>query len=204
MKKEAKTKGGFAGKVLYVDLTTQKVKKEGLPDEKELKAWLGCWGLSLRMLYDMAPAGVRGKDPDNPLIFWNGPLTAADVPGATNLSVATVNFNTDFTAGRSHTHGEMGINLKRAGYDALVVTGRSEKPVYLIIDTATEKIDRPLLKQLSTREKEIAELAAQGYSPLNISAMLSISVGTVRVHLKSIYRKLSVSSRVELALKMNL
>ena len=133
MKKEKKIIGGFAGKVLYVDLTTKKTREEGLPEEKTLKAWLGCWGLSLRMLYDMAPPGVQPTDPDNPLIFWNGPLTGVDVPGATNLSVATVNFNTGFTAGRSHVHGELGRNLKKAGYDALIITGRSAKPVYLMI-----------------------------------------------------------------------
>jgi len=105
-----------------------------------LKDFLGCWGVALRTLYDMTPPGVRAKDPDNPLIFSNGPLTATDVPGATNLSVATVNFNTDFTAGRSHSHGELGIKLKKAGYDALIITGRSEKPVYLQISDTGVKI----------------------------------------------------------------
>jgi DNA-binding CsgD family transcriptional regulator len=80
----------------------------------------------------------------------------------------------------------------------------SHDPLYLIIEPSNQSDRHPSLKGLSAREREIAELAAQGYTPLNIGAMLSISVGTVRVHLKSIYRKLHISSRVELALKMNL
>jgi DNA-binding CsgD family transcriptional regulator len=79
----------------------------------------------------------------------------------------------------------------------------SGNPLYLIIDTVAETAPNRSWKVLSSRENEIAGFAAQGYSPLNIGAMLSISTGTVRLHLKSIYRKLRVSSRVELALKMN-
>ena len=74
-------------------------------------------------------------------------------------------------------------------------------PVYLIVDNSCRTHRHASLKMLSAREKQIAELAAQGYSPLNIGAMLAISVGTVRIHLKSIYRKLRVASRVELALR---
>jgi len=148
-------KGGYAGKVLHVDLTSHKVSEEGLPDEKVLRTWLGCWGLGLRMLYDMLPPGVRARDPANPMIFWNGPLTGAHVPGNTNLSLATKNFNNDFTAGRTHTHGNLGINMKKAGYDGLIITGCSEKPVYILInDNETELRDAKYLWGRDTHETE--------------------------------------------------
>lgn len=146
---------GYAGKVLYVDLSNNNMHDEGLPEEKVLRAYLGCWGLALRMLYDMALSGVQAKDPGNPMIFWNGPLTAVDVPGNTNLSLATKNFNTNFTAGRSHTHGKLGINLKRAGYDGVVITGSSEKPAYLFInDNGVELKDAGYLWGKDTHETE--------------------------------------------------
>jgi aldehyde:ferredoxin oxidoreductase len=111
--------------------------------------------MGLKMLYDMVPPGIHAKDEDNPLIFWTGPLTAADVPGPTNLSLATVNFNNDLTAGRSHTHGDLGINLKRAGYDGLIITGKSEKPVYLFINEQGVKIrDAGYLWGKDTHETE--------------------------------------------------
>lgn len=164
-------KGGYAGKVLYVDLTTNKIHEEGLPDENIMRAWLGCWGLGLRMLYDMVPPGVSAKDPGNPMIFWNGPLTGAEVPGNTNLSVATKNFNTNFTAGRSHTHGKLGINMKRAGYDGLIITGCSEKPVYLFVnDNGAQLRDANHLWGKDTHETE--EILKQEIGP-------SVSVGAI-------------------------
>jgi aldehyde:ferredoxin oxidoreductase len=148
-------KGGYAGKVLFVDLTNQEIREEGLPDDKVIREWLGCWGMALKMLYDMVPPGIHAKDEDNPLIFWTGPLTAVDVPGPTNLSLATVNFNNDLTAGRSHTHGDLGINLKRAGYDGLIITGKSENPVYLFIHDQGVKIrDAGYLWGRDTHETE--------------------------------------------------
>ena len=92
--------------------------------------------------------------------------------------------------------------------DLHIIVNRIERsenlPIYMVMDTEAFMESGPEWQALSAREREIAELAAQGYAPLNIGAVLSISTGTVRNHLKSIYRKLNVSSRVELALKMNL
>lgn len=124
-------KGGYCGKVLRVDLTAGKIAEEPLPEEKVLRQYLGCWGLGLRFLYDLLPPGYQASDPENPLIFFNGPLTGLRLPGATNITLATKNFDTGFTVGRSHTHGHFGILLKRAGYDGVIVAGRAEKPVYL-------------------------------------------------------------------------
>ena len=146
---------GYAGKVVYVDLDNNEIREEGLPDEEVLRTWLGCWGLGLRTLYDTVPPGVSAGDPENPMIFWNGPLTDAKVPGNTNFSLATKNFNTDFTAGRSHTHGRLGINMKRAGCDGLIITGCSEKPIYLFInDNGTELRDAKYLWGKDTHETE--------------------------------------------------
>ncbi|UCF92514.1 MAG: hypothetical protein JSW39_30340 [Desulfobacterales bacterium] len=146
---------GYAGKILYVDLTENKIGEDSLPDEEVLRSWLGCFGLGLKMLYDMLPPGVSAQDPENPMIFWTGPLTGAKVPGATNLSLATKNFNNNLTAGRSHTHGELGRNLKKAGFDGLVITGCSEKPVYLFIhDDGVEIRDAAQLWGKDTHQTE--------------------------------------------------
>lgn len=77
-------------------------------------------------------------------------------------------------------------------------------PQYLVVDTEVEVTELSALKMLSAREREIAKLAAQGFAPLNIGVLLSISTGTVRNHLKSIYKKLNVTSRVELAIRMSI
>ncbi len=126
-------KGAYCGKFLKVDLSTQRIVEESLPGEKILRQYLGCWGLGLRFLYDLLPSGYTAADPENPLVFFTGPLTGLNLPGATNTTLATKNFDTGFTVGRSHTHGWFGILLKRAGFDGVLITGRSEKPVYLWI-----------------------------------------------------------------------
>jgi aldehyde:ferredoxin oxidoreductase len=123
-------KGGYTGKILYVDLTKGKISEQSLPEEKVLRDWVGNWGLGLRMLYDMVPPGIRAKDPENPMIFMNGPMTGVNLPGGNQLSLATKNFNNDFV-GRSHTHGRLGTNLKRAGYDGMIITGLGEAGVSL-------------------------------------------------------------------------
>jgi aldehyde:ferredoxin oxidoreductase len=126
-------KGGYMGKILRIDLYDRKITEEGLPGEETLRKYIGCWGLGLRYLYDLLPAGYRAEDPENPLIFMTAPLTGLPLPGATNVTIATKNFDTGFTVGRSHSHGTFGSLMKAAGYDGMIITGQSEKPVYLWI-----------------------------------------------------------------------
>lgn len=121
------------GAILEVDLSNHKIIRTETPSEEILRKYLGCFGLGLWMLYDRCPPGTSALDEANPLIFLTGPLTGTRAPGATNLTLTTKNPDTDFTTGRSHTHGFFGTNLRFAGYDGLIVTGKSEKPVYLWI-----------------------------------------------------------------------
>jgi len=132
--------GGYFNKVLRVDLSSGDIREEPLPGPDILKKYIGCWGLGLRYLYDMVPPGIKASDPGNPMIFMNGPLTGLNMPGATNITLSTKNFDTDFTVGRSHTHGRFGRLLKFAGYDGLIVTGKSERPVYLWIDNGKSEL----------------------------------------------------------------
>jgi aldehyde:ferredoxin oxidoreductase len=126
-------KGGYVGQILRVDLTSGKLFEEPLPDTSILRKYLGCWGLALHYLYEMVPPGIDALDSENPLIFMTAPLTGVALTGATNITLATKNFNTGFTVGRSHTHGWFGTILKQAGYDGIIITGKSDKPVYLWI-----------------------------------------------------------------------
>lgn len=126
-------KGGYMGRILNVDLSKGKIGEEALPGDDVLRKYIGCWGLGLRFLYDLLPPGYAATDPENPLIFFTGPLTGLNLPGATNITLAMKNFDTNFTVGRSHSHGRFGILLKMAGYDGVIITGRSQKPVYLWI-----------------------------------------------------------------------
>lgn len=123
---------GYMGKILRVDLSSGRTTVGDLPSDEVLRKYIGSYGLGLRLLYDALPPGFAASDPENPLIFLTGPLTGLRLPGATNITLTTKNFDTGFI-GRSHTHGVFGIQLKAAGYDGIIITGRAEKPVYLWI-----------------------------------------------------------------------
>jgi len=127
-------KGGYRGKILRVDLTKGSIATEGLPDESILRKYLGNFGLGLWYLMKELPDGVDALEPENPLIFLNGPLVGTRVPAPTNCTITTLNADTKFTVGRSHSHGWFGPFLSMAGYDGIIITGTSDKWVYLWID----------------------------------------------------------------------
>ncbi len=127
-------RGGYRGKVIRVNLTTGDINTEDLPDEKIVRQYIGCFGLGLWYLTKELPAGVAPLEPENPLIFLNGPLTGTRAPCPTNCTLTTLNADTGFTAGRAHTHGWFGPYLAMAGYDGIIITGASNNWVYLLID----------------------------------------------------------------------
>src|SRR3989304_1336078 len=98
-------KGGYRGKILRVNLTTAAITVEGLPDERIVRKYIGNFGLGLWYLMKELPDGIRATEPENPLIFLNGPLVGTRVPSPTNCTITTLNADTEFTAGGAPRHG---------------------------------------------------------------------------------------------------
>ncbi|MBN2070491.1 MAG: aldehyde ferredoxin oxidoreductase family protein [Candidatus Krumholzibacteriota bacterium] len=113
---------------LAFDLTTGK-SSEGELDPGLAEKYVGGKGLGLKLLQDIAPS-VDPLSPDNPLIFVTGPLTGTLVQTSARSALVT---KSPLTNGflDSHVGGHFGPMLKRAGYDYLIITGRSDRPVYL-------------------------------------------------------------------------
>ncbi|HUV90701.1 MAG TPA: aldehyde ferredoxin oxidoreductase family protein, partial [Anaerolineae bacterium] len=122
---------GYMGKILRVDLNTETLWDEPL-DEDDARAFVGGSGLAARLIYDVVDAGTDPLGPDNPLIFMTGPLVGTAMPSAGRCSVCALSPLTRMW-GESNTGGFFGPELRFAGYDGIVVTGRSEKPVWLSI-----------------------------------------------------------------------
>lgn len=78
----------------------------------------------------------------------------------------------------------------------------AEGPLLYLVAESSDKAARKRWSSLTSREKELAMLAAKGYAVANIAAICTLSPGTVRNHLKSVYKKLGVRSRVELTLRL--
>jgi aldehyde:ferredoxin oxidoreductase len=168
------TKGGnmsttYNLKMLRVNLTDRTIKKEDL-DEKLAKKFLGGRGLGTKILYDEGVATVEPLSPENKLIFINGPLTGANVPTGGRYMVVTKAPLNNMIAS-SNSGGVWGARLKYAGYDALIVEGKAEKPVYLVIDDEHVEIkDAAALWGKTSEETEevLKEEYGKAASVLNI------------------------------------
>jgi aldehyde:ferredoxin oxidoreductase len=122
---------GLAGKILNVDLTDEKIFKENLDSDK-LEKYIGGKGYAARLLWDRTPTQVDPLGPDNLVIFATGPLTGTLCP-STRMCVVTKSPLTG-TYNDSYVGGHFGNELKFAGYDYLIIRGKSNKPTYLWID----------------------------------------------------------------------
>ena len=91
--------GGYRERIIRVDLTKGSIKFETLPDDAVLKKYIGNFGLGLWYLIKMLPLETKPLDPENPMIFMNGPLVGSRVPSPTNCTLTTFNADTGFTAG---------------------------------------------------------------------------------------------------------
>ena len=124
---------GYAGKVLYIDLNTGKTWVEPL-NQEYAKKYVGGIGLGMRLWLDNSKAGVDPLSPDNPLILSIGPISGTVFPTAGNGHSFVAKSPATFGIGEAVAHGTFGSELKRAGYDAVIFKGSSEKPVYLWLD----------------------------------------------------------------------
>ncbi len=125
---------GWAGQILDIDLTSGAIKTHPL-DEKMAHLFLGGRGLGARLLWDEVGPGVDALSPENVLIFTNGPLTATGYQTSNRFSVTTKSPLTG-TVLDANSGGFWGMQFKKTGYDALIVRGRAEKPVYIEITPA--------------------------------------------------------------------
>lgn len=117
--------------VLKVDLTTGSFSEEVL-DECLYRKYLGGWNLILHYMLKEIPAGADPLDAANVLTFAAGVLTGIPMGGAARNSAGAKSPLTGLCA-LSEAGGFFGAELKRSGYDAVVLTGQSEHPVYLSI-----------------------------------------------------------------------
>ena len=123
---------GMTGRLLEIDLTNGKTKD--LPVSRDsFEKYIGGRGLGARLLYDLLPPKTDPFSPDNPLLFLTGPLTGTLVTGSSKFVVIT---KSPLTQGwcDSYSSGRISVELKKAGYDGLVICGKSNAPCYLRID----------------------------------------------------------------------
>jgi aldehyde:ferredoxin oxidoreductase len=153
--------GVYAGKILRINLTTGSITTEPLPVEKA-RDYLGGRGLAGKMLAEEIPAGIDPLGPENKLFFATGPLTGSAAPTGGRYMVVTKSPLNDVISS-SNSGGFWGAELKFAGYDMVVVEGKTSEPVYINIRDEEVEI-RPAAKfwGMKTNETVDALLAEVG------------------------------------------
>jgi len=131
---------GYAGHILWVDLSSGTIKQ--IPTIAYADRFLGGRGIAAKIYWDEVPPEVRALDPGNRLIFITGPL-AGVYPGVGGIRWLVCGKSPATTPEQfcySNFGGSWGTELKLAGYDGIVVQGKSDKPVYLLIENGTVEI----------------------------------------------------------------
>jgi len=129
---------GYAGTLLRVDLSNATVAREPLP-ESLVNDFIGGRGFVAKLLYDETRPETHAYDPANMLIAATGPLTGQFLPAGGKTHFGTKSPATGGYAD-SNMGGHFGPELKYAGYDVLIVTGKAVQPSYLFIHNETVEI----------------------------------------------------------------
>ena len=139
---ESKLPSGFMGRIAFVDLGTRICKFESLDPDIAVR-YFGGRGLGTALLYrHFASLSGKYKEPfreiesfssDNPVIITTSPATGTKMPGSGRFHM---NFKSPLTGGigSSNSGGFWGVSMKKTGIDVLYITGKSETPVYLIVE----------------------------------------------------------------------
>ena len=120
---------GYLGKLLTVDLTTGRIGAEAIPDSY-LREFVGGASLAARLLYRQLLPTLDPLSPNNPLLFMTGPLTGTSGPAVGRYVVCAKSPATGLWA-ESNCGGFVGPEIRYAGYDGILFTGKASSPVYL-------------------------------------------------------------------------
>jgi aldehyde:ferredoxin oxidoreductase len=129
---EASMKKGYAGQIVYIDLSTGQIRKEPL-DLALARSFIGGFGINARLAYDLIPPGTDPLSPQNVIIYGAGPLSGTMAPASSRLG-ATTKFPETGAVAQGNGSISFANQLKYAGYDHLVVSGRAATPVYICIE----------------------------------------------------------------------
>ncbi len=144
----------YAGKVLDIDLTSGSIGEYPLSD-RDRELFVGGRYLSTKILWDELKPGIDPLSPENVLIIMTGPLTGTGAPSSSRYDISAKSPLTG-AIGHSNSGGNFGLHLKKAGFDAIVIRGKAEKPVYIEIDNDKVEIkDAQALWGKNTHEAQV-------------------------------------------------
>ena len=125
--------------ILKIDLSSGSVKRDSLTFEY-VRGFIGGRGLGAALLAPFATEGAAPLDGSVPLILAAGPLTGAGIPSGDRFSLSTISPLTG-TVMDTNSGGRLGRSLKRAGSDAMIISGKSQTPVVLVVEDGEVRIE---------------------------------------------------------------
>ncbi len=123
---------GWMGEILHADLSNLRLNR--IPTREYSETYLGGRGIASRIYWETVNPEIKAFDPENRLIFMTGPLVATGAQAASRMSVvgkSPMAFPEGYCYG--NMGGYFGAELKKAGFDGIVIEGRASKPVYVWI-----------------------------------------------------------------------
>jgi aldehyde:ferredoxin oxidoreductase len=157
---------GYGGSVLRVDLTSEEITTE--PTSGYAESYVGGRGINAWILFNELDTSVGALDSLNMLLFGTGPLVGTLSPFCSRLSIDTKNAFTG-GVGSANCGGHFGAEMKYAGFDNLVIMGRSKRPVYLWLrDGEAELVDAEGLWGKTTWETEKAIRRTRGDNEIRV------------------------------------
>ncbi|MCA9917958.1 MAG: aldehyde ferredoxin oxidoreductase family protein [Anaerolineales bacterium] len=178
---------GFTGNILHVDLTNRTLEIEK-PSEEFYRHYMGGSLMGLYYLWQNTPANADPLGPDNTLVFAVSAATGLPVSGQSRCTV-TCKSPSSGGASDSQAGGFWPAELKYAGFDAIVVKGAADTPVYLWINDGkaelrdashlwgktTLDVDTILEDELGDKRIEIAQVGPAGEKLANFAAIMNMS-----------------------------
>lgn len=149
---------GYAGKILRVDLTNERLSEESL-EELDMRKYLGGTCLGAKYLNEEIGPGVEWSDAENRLMWMTGPLNGTRVGGSGIVSILTKGPMTNLAAS-SQANGFFGAYLKFSGFDGIIIEGKALKWTYLYIHDGTAELRQAthlMGKNTSATENAIKE-----------------------------------------------
>ncbi|MBC7236593.1 MAG: aldehyde ferredoxin oxidoreductase family protein [Chloroflexi bacterium] len=178
---------GYMGKILHVNLTNRTIEIEE-PPELFYRMYMGGSGLAMHYLLNMLEPGVDPLGPDNVLVLSVGVLTGAPISG---LSRVMANAKSPLTGaiGDAQGGGFWPVEFKNAGFDAIVITGKADKPVYLWIQDGqaeirdaghlwgkvTGEVDKAIREELGDPRIQILQIGPAGEKLVRFAAIMNMS-----------------------------
>jgi aldehyde:ferredoxin oxidoreductase len=175
---------GWAGKILRVNLTTANIS---VTETKEYESLIGGMGIGYKVIFDEVPQGTKAFDEANKVVIAVGPLTGSGVPCSSRTNFTSLlPSNPHNAVSDSHMGGNFAAVMKYAGYDAIIIEGKSPKPVWLRIEDDKVTIEdarhvwgkgifesTAILAGEIGKEASIAAIGQAGENLVNLSVIMN-------------------------------